>query len=455
MNKIHFIGILGTGMSSLALYCHESGYFVSGSDVKDTHDPSLPSWLDSKCYINKLNHNFINQADCIVYSTAISNDHPELVYAKEQKKNILHRSELIYLISADKHVISIAGTHGKTTTSAFTAWIFNKNHLNPSFLIGGTPTNLSSAKYNKGNHIILEADESDGSFLNYRTDTCVITNIEPDHLENHDNSFESYLNSFKYFIEGCQTCIYNSHDKYTSSLVKDIKNTTFYSFGHSQDVDFRIIHIKPNDSTQTIKIQTPDQKKYQFETQLQGTYNAENAVSAWIVGYLNNINYENLTKSTKTFEGVKRRCEIIGHININNNAKIPILDDYGHHPTECHAVIKELKRQNKNIIHIFQPHRYSRLTNFFDEFCNTLKESDILLIQDVFTAGENKENRKDTFDLINKIKKYHPNIFHAKDTQTIVSIVNKFIDNNSIILFQGAGSVSQTAHECANLWKQS
>src|SRR6056300_1001667 len=233
MNKIHFIGILGTGMSSLALYCHENGYFVSGSDVKDTHDPSLPSWLDNKCYINKLNHNFINQADYIVYSTAISNDHPELVYAKEKKKNILHRSELINLISTNKHVISIAGTHGKTTTSAFTAWIFNKNHLNPSFLIGGTPTNLPNAKYNKGKHIILEADESDGSFLNYRTDTCVITNVEPDHLENHDNSFENYLNSFKDFIEGCQTCIYNSNDKYTSFLIKDIKNTTFYSFGYS------------------------------------------------------------------------------------------------------------------------------------------------------------------------------------------------------------------------------
>lgn len=454
MNKIHFIGILGTGMSSLALYCHESGDFVSGSDVKDAHDPSLPSWLDSKYYINKLNHNFINQADYIVYSTAISKHHPELVYAQEHKKNILHRSELINLISANKHVISIAGTHGKTTTSAFTAWIFNQSQLNPSFLIGGIPSNLSNAQYNKGKHIILEADESDGSFLNYRTDTCVITNIEPDHLENHNDSFENYLNSFKEFIEDCQTCIYNFHDKYTSYLVKKIKNTVFYSFGYSEDVDFKIIYIEPNDSTQTIKIETPDQKQYQFETQLQGKYNAENAVSAWIIGYLNNVNYENLSRSTKSFKGVKRRCEIIGHINIDSNAKIPILDDYGHHPTECHAVIKEFKRQDKNIIHIFQPHRYSRLTNFFDEFSNTLIESDILLIQDVYTAGEKKDNKKDTFDLIKNLRKVHPNVFHAKDTKTIVSIVNKFVDNNSIILFQGAGSVSQTAHECVYLWKQ-
>lgn len=454
MIRIHFLGILGTGMSSLGIYCQEKGYIVSGSDVKDINDTSIPAWINEVAYVNKIDHNLINQANYIVYSTAIKQNHPELIYAKKQGKKILHRSEFIKIISKNNQVISIAGTHGKTTTSSLTAWVFSQNNQQPSYLLGGIPINLSSAKFDTGKQFILEADESDGSFLNYDTDICVITNIEADHLENHNNSFENYLNAFKKFISGCNICIFNFHDAYTNSIINEINGTTFYSFGYDSRATFQIIDIIHKGSTQLIQILAPDNQTYAFETKLLGKYNAENAVAAWILGYLNKIELIGLSNSISSFEGVKRRCEHIGQININQQLSIPVLDDYGHHPTECNAVIKEFKRQNKKIIHIFQPHRYSRLTQFFDEFIETLKESDVIIIQDVYTAGEIKKDQKDSLSLVNTLDQIHPNVFHVNDSQNVVSIVNEFLDQNSVILFQGAGSISQMAHECAKIWNQ-
>ena len=183
---LHFLGILGSGMSSLAIYCKESNYVVSGSDLKPIDDPNLPFWIDKNQYTNTLNKSLIDQADLVIYSTAIKTDHPELTYAKLQGKTILHRSELISHISKEKNVISVTGTHGKTTTSSIISWLFEATNQNPSFLLGGIPACLPSAKYSPGKNLILEADESDGSFLKYKTHTGIITNIESDHLENHN-----------------------------------------------------------------------------------------------------------------------------------------------------------------------------------------------------------------------------------------------------------------------------
>ncbi|MEE2769915.1 MAG: UDP-N-acetylmuramate--L-alanine ligase [Pseudomonadota bacterium] len=453
IKKIHFLGILGSGMSSLAIFTQEYGHQITGSDLVNPCNKKLPNWLNPNSYTDSYNQAFIDEADYVVYSSAIGDDHIELQYAKKLNKKILHRSELINIFTAEKKVISIAGTHGKTTTSSIMSWLFEQGNCQPSFIIGGIPANMPSAKFNQGEHLILEADESDGSFLKYKSDICIITNIEPDHLENHNHSIASYLDKFKTFITKTKICIYNIHDQYSNQLIKHIKNTEFHSFGFDSHADFQITHIENKDLIQLITLKLPCGDTTVIKTSLLGKYNAENVVAAWIGGYFQNIDKDNLSKHVEGFKGVNRRCEHIGSIKLNTKS-IPIFDDYGHHPTECHSVLSEYRRQNKKIIHIFQPHRYSRLNHFFDEFIHALSLSDILLISDVFSAGEEKLNMKDSHDLVLSIKNLNKQVFYINDNHEIVDIVNQFIDNDSIVLFQGAGNISKIAHECVAIWNQ-
>ena len=447
MKHIHLIGILGSGMSSLALYCIEKGFYVTGSDILPMGSTQIPKWLPLSQYRSCLDSSVIKNADVIVYSTAIKNGHEELDYCKSINKNVLHRSELIGKLIKDKNVISVTGTHGKTTTSSLISYIFNQNKLNPSFLLGGKPLDIPNGHFNNGNDIILEADESDRSFLNYKTDVCVITNIESDHLEFHNNSNEDYLNAFRSFIIKNKVCIYNSDDQNIRTIINSIQEPiSFYGFGYDEHADFQIIKITHHDLKQTITIKLPNQQTTQITSFLLGKYNSENIVAAWIVCYLHSIKIQGINNAIISFQGVRRRCQTIGLVK-QPGFVVPVIDDYGHHPTECHAVLTEYKRQNKKIIHIFQPHKYSRTTLFFNEFVEALSIADVLILLDVYSPEETlcAHNQKSTKDLLLSLK---------NKKNEIISIINHFIDDDYVILFQGAGSISLLAHDCVEIWNQ-
>lgn len=451
---IHFIGILGSGMSGLAMLFLQYGFKISGSDVLNENNHSLPKWLHKDSYTHTMNEGFINKADIIIYSTAIPQDHNELVYARQKQKEILHRSEAINIISKNKRILTIAGTHGKTTTSSLLAWIFKQTKHNPSYLIGGDPIGLTKASYNDGIHFITEADESDSSFLNYPTDLGIVINVEADHLEKHNNSFSQYKEIFLQYIKKSSKCIINIDNPVLNEFVKILDTKNIITFGKTSEADFKIYSIHAKNLEQTINLVKPDGNMISIQSNLMGSYNAENIISAWIAGHLEGISDSDLHTSISSFQGVKRRCQTIG-ITKKFGFNTIVLDDYGHHPSECHAVLKELKRQGHHVIHIFQPHRFTRLNNFFDDFKNALKLADLSIITDVYTAGETQlSHQKCSNQLIKDLIIDKHNAYKLKSDDDFFSILQNNLNANSIILFQGAGTISEMAHMYLQLWNQ-
>ena len=413
----------------------------------------MPTWIKSSESDSKMNELFIDDADLVVYSTAISPNHCELIYTKSINKTHLHRSELINLFTEEKYTMTVAGTHGKTTTTSLLAWIMDKTTDDTSYLLGGQPIGLPSAQFKGGKYLVLEADESDKSFLNYQSQACIVTNIEPDHLENHNNSFEEYLTSFKTFIHRNSLCIFNHDDPILRTLSKSTKNVTFISFGFSNEADFSIKKIVFNQDHQNILIKAPNGNEYSFDCQLLGDYNALNAVSAWVMAYTQKINPNLISNAISQFCGVSRRCEKIGVASISNTL-IPVIDDYGHHPTECKAVLTELKKRYKQVIHVFEPHRYSRLDMHFKDFVDVLSLSDIIIIMDICPAGEEKQHYRDSHDLSFAIAENHNHTFYVKTSNDIIDVCNQHINSDAVILFQGVGSTIQImAKECLKKWQ--
>jgi len=445
---IHFIGIGGIGMSGLAQIMKNMGFKVQGSDQNKNKNTINCSKLGIKIFIGHSTSN-IKKSTILVKSTAIKKNNTELKYAKKNNIPVYSRAELLADVVSLKKNIIITGSHGKTTTTSLVAKILSDQKLDPTIINGGVINSLkSNAKLGKGEWAILEADESDGSFLKLPINYSIVTNIDHEHLD----YYKSYKNLEKSFIEFINKtpptgkaiiCIDNNNIR---KILNKIKNKNLLTYGESKKAEYQIKKIKYNfDSTIfDLIFKGKDKKNYNIKNinvKLLGKHNVLNAAAAFILCLNLGANINLAKKSLKNFSGVQRRMTKVFSKNKND-----FYDDYAHHPTEIRSIIEGVHNVNpkRKIISIFEPHRYSRVMSLKDEFSKCFYKSNLVLVCPLYAAGEKKNFKFDLTRFANLISKNsNSQVILIKNEIDLNKYLKKNLFSNEIIIGMSAGVVSK------------
>lgn len=441
--KIHFVGIGGSGMSGIAEVLLNLGHHVSGSDIKKTDVTQRLKQLGAKIYIGH-NAKNVKKVDVVVTSTAIPKDNPEVIQAVKNKIIIIPRVEMLIELARLKYTITIAGTHGKTTTTSMASMVLGG--LDPTIVIGGKLKHLKSgAKLGKGDYLIAEADESDGSFLKLSPVTTIVTNIDNDHLDYYGNmenlkeAFVRHINSVPFY--GC-AIICTDNPLIREIIPKLTRKYVTYGLTGKPDVtagDIKII----NGNTQ-FNLISKGKKIGRMILKVPGRHNILNALASISAGLQYNIPFAKIKEALFNYGGVGRRIELKGEKN-----GITVIDDYGHHPTEIDATLSAIKHnwKNKRLTVIFQPHRYTRTQNLYKEFGKALKKADAVYVMDIYPASE-KPIKGVTSDLIIKSARENKcNVYKFKNIKAVADALKK----GDILLTIGAGNVWQKGDELLTL----
>ncbi len=454
IKNIHLIGIGGAGMSGIAEILHNQDYSVSGSDLEDTNVTKRLKNLGVKIFKGHKEKNVLKK-DLVVISSAISKKNVELKKAISMGIPVIPRAEMLANLMMLKNSIAVAGSHGKTTVTCMMAHIFTEAGLDPTYIIGGKVKSFeSNAKLGLGEHIIAEADESDGSFLNLRPLKALVTNIDNDHLGTYGNDFNNLKKSFKKFCLSLPFqgyLIANGDDKSIKNIIKNIPRNSF-SFGKDKSNDYQIKDIKQNIRGTSFKLQDNFFKKnYSFSMSMHGEHNVMNATSAIVAAIQENIDVSIIKKSLKTCSSIERRFEIISHDIFSK--KITLVDDYGHHPKEIkysHDTASEIWKNKKKIV-VFQPHRYTRTKDLFDEFIKTLLNIENLLLLDIYPASEKIIKGYEGKDLFQALKKNGSKVLFCQNHTEVIEKLENMTSGNEVIITQGAGTTSELARKISNL----
>ena len=451
LGVIHFIGIGGIGMSGIAEILVHSGYLVQGSDIKASNNTKRLEKLGIEVFIGQRKSNILN-ANIIVVSTAISKNNIELVEAKKIFLPIVHRAEMLGELMRLKQSIAIAGTHGKTTTTSLIAKMIEENGMDPTIINGGIISSLdSNARMGKGDWMVVEADESDGSFTKLNPTAAVITNIDLEHLDFHKNeknlelAFFNFLSSIPFygFI-----CLCTDHPR-VQKLISKLEDKKVITYGLSANADVRATNIIYNNNKMNFTLSISNRRKleissYEIEFSMIGIHNIQNALATIATGIELKIPIEKIKNTLKTFTGVQRRFQ-----NVGNFKNTIIIDDYGHHPVEINAALAaaRLLTPKSKIISIFQPHRYSRIKDLFNDFCSCFNDADYVFLLDVYPAGEEPLKGFESNDLKNGLLKYgHKNVSYIESKKALIRETLKIISPHDIIICLGAGSITKIAN---------
>ena len=453
---IHFIGIGGIGMSGLSLIMKGKGFNVQGSDISNNKNIERLRKEKIKIFLDQSKKN-LKDATIVVISSAIKNNNPELIEAKRKKIPIIKRGKMLASIVSLMKNIVVVGSHGKTTTTSLIASIFQETKLDPTIINGGVINAIkNTAKLGKSDWSILEADESDGSFVHISPTYSIITNIDREHMDFY-KSINELKNYFLEFVEKTPSfgksfiCI---DDKINNELVKKIKNKNFYTYGQQIKSNFRIKNIKQNKSFSKFDVQVnlPNKKPLnikKIKIPLLGVHNIRNSVGALCVALSVGIPIQKIKKGLTNFKGVQRRFNKIFTYN-----KIDFYDDYAHHPTEIKVVLQGVKKVfNKyDKVCIFQPHRISRLKDLKKEFTYAFKDADTVILCPIFTAGE-KMKLGFNYDSFAKeiIKNSKVKLFMVKDNIQLAKFIRQNMYGKKIVIGMGAGSISNWMKELPSL----
>ena len=455
IKHIHFIGIGGSGMIGIARVLLKKGYKVSGSDITETHELKKLKKNGAKVYIGHNQAN-IKNVNLVVVSSAIDLKNPEIIEARKSSITIIPRAEMLGSLMKGYESIAIAGSHGKTTTTSMVAEIFTVGLLSPTYVVGGKVLSTDeNSDLGEGRYLIAEADESDGSFIHLQPDIAVLTNIDDDHLVHYDNNFENLLNSFIRFSENVPFygyLIVNIDDKNIKKISKRISRKQI-SFGKSAQADYQILEPSFDKGIHLFKIKN-NEKIYKFKIQLPGIHNVYNAAAAIAVSMEEGVSLTAIRKGIHQFTGVGRRYEK-HKLSINSLSKI-LIDDYGHHPIEVLSTIKAYKEEfpKKRMLMIFQPHRFSRTAQLFNDFIKVLKKVDSLLILDIYAASEKPIKGIDSRTIVETLKQQgHKDVTYLKNHDDINDLIVKRKDDFDILITQGAGSISTVCNSIIKKWK--
>ena len=449
---IHFVGIGGIGMSGLALIMKNMGFKIQGSDQAKNKNTSTCSKLGIKVFIGHSVKN-VKKSTILVKSSAIKNNNSEIKYALNKKIPIYSRAEVLADVVSLKKNIIITGSHGKTTTTSLVAKILSDQKLDPTIINGGVINSLNSnAKLGKGDWAILEADESDGSFLELPINYSIVTNIDYEHIDFY-KSYKNLENNFLKFIEKTPptgksiVCIENKNIK---KIFSKIKNKNLLTYGESKNANYQISNIryKMNYSIFDLIYKNIDKKIKKIKNihlKLLGKHNVLNATAAVTVCLNLGVNENVIKRSLKKFSGVQRRMTKIFSKN-----KIDFYDDYAHHPTEIVSILEGVKNvyKNRKIISVFEPHRYSRVLALKNEFAKSFVKSDLVLLCPLYAAGEKKNLKFNQINFAKLIaKKSKTQVIIIKNYNEIGKFFKKNLIKNELVIGMGAGLISKWMRE--------
>ncbi|HBC5915346.1 TPA: UDP-N-acetylmuramate--L-alanine ligase [Proteus mirabilis] len=458
VRHIHFVGIGGAGMGGIAEVLANEGYAISGSDLAPNVVTQQLVALGATIYFNHRPEN-IRDASVVVVSTAISADNPEIIAAREARIPVIRRAEMLAELMRYRHGVAIAGTHGKTTTTAMISNIYAQAGLDPTFVNGGLVKSAGThARLGCSRYLIAEADESDASFLHLQPMVAVVTNIEADHMDTYHGNFDNLKETFITFLHNLPfygravMCI--DDDVIRSIIPKVGRYITTYGF--SEDADVRITHYEQKGAQGFFTISREDMPDLDVVLNAPGRHNALNATAAVAVATEEGIADEHILAALLNFQGTGRRFDFLGNFSLEHvngqEGEVMLVDDYGHHPTEVDATIKAARAgwPDKRLVMLFQPHRYTRTRDLYEDFATVLNQVDILLLTDVYAAGEAPISGADSRSLCRTIRqrgKLDP--IWVSDVENISSILAGVLTDNDLVLVQGAGNIGKIARRLA------
>lgn len=440
---IHFIGIGGIGMSAIAEMLADLGLKVQGSDAKESLNTVRVRKSGIPVYIGHKAENLAG-ADAVVVSSAIQADNPELIEAKKRGLPIGHRSEMLAEILHYKQSICVSGTHGKTTTSSLIASVLMADKKDPSFVIGGIlNSQLSNARLGKGDYVVVEADESDGSFLKLPVTIAVVTNIDSEHMD-HYHTFENMKNAYGLFMRNTAfygACVACLDHPIVKELVSKIDNRKVITYGTDLQAQVRAENIRTTEKGMVFDLKAVLNKKtYTVKNiflAMFGRHNVLNALAAISVGLYLNVPMKTICDALAHFGGIQRRLTYRGVLNT-----MPVYDDYGHHPIEIAATLNALREStNGKIIAVFQPHRYTRLRDLWDSFLTCFNQADSVFVCDVYSAGETPLSGITAPAFVQALAQKHANAQYLADFSDLISLTRGMTPHDKLVCL-GAGSIS-------------
>lgn len=452
---IHFIGVGGIGMSGICEILHNLGYKVQGSDSATNYNVQRLESLGIKVTIGQKEEN-IDNAELIVKSSAIKNSNPEIVAGKNKNIPIIQRAEMLAEIMRLKTSVAVAGTHGKTTTTTMVTCMFDAANLDPTVINGGIINHYgTNAHLGQGDWLIAEADESDGTFLKLPATVAIITNIDPEHME-HYGSFDNLKKAFKDFIENLPFygfgVLCNDHPV-VSELARTIKERKIITYAIDSEADVVAKNIRAENGGSTYDVEISEKLKggarsiKNINLPMPGKHNVLNSLAAISVMAELELGNDVILNGFSKFKGVKRRFTKTGEVG-----GITIIDDYGHHPKEIEVTLRTAKgtltSQNQRVIAVVQPHRYSRVNDLFNEFCTCFSDADIVIVTDIYEAGESPIEGINKESLIAGIKKAgHQNVLALQSKDELPSLIKNVAKSGDIVVCLGAGSISAWAND--------
>ncbi|MCJ2375918.1 UDP-N-acetylmuramate--L-alanine ligase [Vibrio sp. ZSDZ34] len=446
---IHFVGIGGAGMSGIAEVLLNEGYQISGSDLAENAVTQSLVAKGATVFIGHQESN-VEQASVVVVSTAIDPENPELVAARQLRIPVVRRAEMLAELMRFRHGIAVAGTHGKTTTTALVTQIYSEAGMDPTFVNGGLVKSAgTNARLGSSRILIAEADESDASFLHLQPMVSIVTNIEADHMDTYGGDFDTLKQTFIDFLHNLPfygQAVMCVDDPVVRELIPTISRQVI-TYGFSEDADVRIENYRQNGHQGLFSVVRQDRKDLEIRLNMPGQHNALNAAAAIAVATEDNISDEAILAAMLGTEGTGRRFEHLGEFD-TGHGQVMLVDDYGHHPTEVDVTIKAARNgwPEKRLVMVFQPHRYSRTRDLYDDFANVLEQVDVLVMLDVYSAGEAPIAGADGRALCRTIRtrgKIDP-VF-VPDIDTLPSVLSNLLQDGDLVLTQGAGDIGKIA----------
>ena len=449
VQHIHFVGIGGAGMSGIASVLLDQGYQVSGSDAVDS---AAVQRLARQGAIVCIGHSpeQIDEADVVVVSAAITDDNPELVAARVKGIPVIPRAEMLGELMRFRQGIAVAGTHGKTTTTSLIASILAAGGLDPTFIVGGLVNSVQgNARLGSGDFLVAEADESDASFLRLHPCVAVITNIDADHMDTYDGDFDQLIEAFLEFLYNLPfygLAVLSIDDPVVQKLRARLQKPSI-TYGLQRDADYRASDLRQVGPRTRFSAHRPQGEPIQIDLALPGTHNVQNALAAVAICDKLGVAPNHIAKGLSSFEGIGRRFEILGRLPCRKGSAI-LVDDYAHHPREVSATLDAARAcwPHQDLLVVFQPHRYSRTRDLFNDFAELFANETRLLVCEVYPAGETPIAGADGLSLCHAISdRGRAEPVFVEDVFDLPELLPPLLRPDDVLLTLGAGSIGRVA----------
>ena len=454
IKHIHFVGIGGAGMCGIAEVLKNQGYQVSGSDIKASKTTAQLESNDIKVYIGHAADNIID-ADVLVVSTAIDPENPEVKAALEKRIPVVRRAEMLGELMRYRHGIAVAGTHGKTTTTSLVTCMLAEENLDPTYVIGGLLNRTGvNAALGASRYIVAEADESDASFLHLQPMATIVTNIDADHMDTYGGSFDVLKDTFVQFLQKLPfygLAVVCGDDANIREIMPRI-GRPLLTYGFNEDNDIRAVDVEQQGMQSHFTVLRKDRKPLRLTINMPGAHNILNALAAIGIATDEGVSDAAISRALEGFSGVGRRFQVQGQFELGED-DVKLVDDYGHHPKEVEATIKAARASHpdRRLVMMFQPHRYSRTRDCFDDFVDVLSQVDQLLLLEVYPAGEKPIVGADSRALARSIRlrgEVEPILVDPVEGN-LANVMQKVLQGNDLLLTQGAGNVGAISVELA------